>query len=157
MALLWKISQDAGLKTLIYRLSCRSLWLAKQRMERCYCCELGFRRWGRWEVGFWGRGDRLCDRSTGQSGLHNSGSSPASPTKEDSRKAVSFFASRSLPKQSKPLDFQEKRRSRGIFVPFLPIRFCSLHLLPIPVDLVGDRAADEVSLRKSSKEWHFSR
>jgi len=43
-----------------------------------------------------------------------------------------------LTKQSKPLDFQEKRRSRGIFVPFQPIRCCSLHFLPIPVDPAGD-------------------
>ena len=100
---------------------------------------IGFCQRGRWEVDKQGSRSGFLDRSTGKSGLHNSGSSPASPTKEDSRKAVSFFASRSSMKRLKPLDFQWKRKSRGIFVPFLPIRFCSLPFLPIPVDLVGEK------------------
>ena len=88
-----------------------------------------------------GRVVELVDSLDSGSSVHygRAGSSPASPTKEDSRKAVSFFASRSSMKQMKPLDFQEKRRSRGIFVLFSPVYRCSLHLLPIPVDPASEK------------------
>ena len=60
----------------------------------------------------------LVDSLDSGSSVHygRAGSSPASPTKVDSRKAVSFFASRYWPDQSKPLDFQRVWRSRGLFV-----------------------------------------
>ena len=56
----------------------------------------------------YGRVVELVDSLDSGSSVHygRAGSSPASPTKEDSRKAVSFFVSRALLKPRKPLDFQ---------------------------------------------------
>ena len=86
----------------------------------------------------------LVDSLDSGSSVHcgRAGSSPASRTIRDSRKAVSFFVRLGSTERVKPLCFQEKWRHRGIFVSVFHFSIYLQILLPILVGADGDRSAE---------------
>ena len=94
-----------------------------------------------WRI--YGRVVELVDSLDSGSSVHcgRAGSSPASPTIEDSRKTVSFFVSPSLPKRVKALGFPVIWELQGFFGVLRVKLICLQLFLSISVGNVGGRAA----------------